>query len=610
MSLSASCEAIQAVERLFIYLKEEGDHMDQADFQKCGESLDKLKSVKSSLEGSEVKVAPPKVSEDCLQELKQLTLMHLSSTLKDEVREKFYNLIKKTFRDNDIEILFAVLITCPWYAVTQKERGEQAKHNIIFIVYQSTIERFVAPVNSHTMDETNVVDMDWLYAIELYHFVQFLAKGKARCVDAVYCPKDAIFYQTPQWQKLGTQLQYSKVTGLRGYLEACRGQSLGGIGKKGNNGKFRMKESTTFRQLCDSFRLMHNAYNSVNNLPPCTEEFSPLSVIPSIAHKAIEHLKSMYQNPDASMRDAFQLLCDWKHEIDKVLDPRYPYTKPEEIETILGHWHMELRLQGKTLTPSQCPKDDLSEMMSVLEEVGGPVAKLKPEQILLIARAGSYMYNLSTPTSDTDYVIIYAENTEKYLSSCKWLTGSVENRGPLKQVEYGAYEVRCFGEMLFKGSVVIQELVYTDGHKYMSPAWKALSSQKHRFLSENGIKQYMGLIKNNMKMIEKGKHKDQPQERKLFYQIYHKLDSIDYMMRNIPPPVRCTGPIRDFIMRVRTSPLEGELSRDSLYQDCIKKVNDTRDRLANRTERLRENCDFDFLVDWILTVRGITNNVT
>jgi len=47
-----------------------------------------------------------------------------------------------------------------------------------------------------------------------------------------------------------------------------------------------------------------------------------------------------------------------------------------------------------------------------MAEIGGPVNKLEPEQIILIARAGSHMYGLSTPESDVDYVVIYAEKTE------------------------------------------------------------------------------------------------------------------------------------------------------------------------------------------------------
>ena len=42
---------------------------------------------------------------------------------------------------------------------------------------------------------------------------------------------------------------------------------------------------------------------------------------------------------------------------------------------------------------------------------------------------------------------------------------------------------------------------------------------KDKFLSERGIQQYMGLIKNNFRMIESNKHKDTPQDRKLFYQV-------------------------------------------------------------------------------------------
>ena len=64
-----------------------------------------------------------------------------------------------------MKILYATLMTCPWYACTQKERGEQAKHNSIFVVYQSSLERFLAPVNAHLVDQTNVVDKVNIYCI-------------------------------------------------------------------------------------------------------------------------------------------------------------------------------------------------------------------------------------------------------------------------------------------------------------------------------------------------------------------------------------------------------------------------------------------------------------
>ena len=37
---------------------------------------------------------------------------------------------------------------------------------------------------------------------------------------------------------------------------------------------------------------------------------------------------------------------------------------------------------------------------------------MTPEDVLVVARAGSHMYGLATPTSDTDYIIVFREPTE------------------------------------------------------------------------------------------------------------------------------------------------------------------------------------------------------
>ena len=52
----------------------------------------------------------------------------------------------------------------------------------------------------------------WLYAVELYHFVHFIAKGKARCVEVLYCPDSAQLIQKDQWKQLKDQLSFTKVT--------------------------------------------------------------------------------------------------------------------------------------------------------------------------------------------------------------------------------------------------------------------------------------------------------------------------------------------------------------------------------------------------------------
>ena len=61
--------------------------------------------------------------------------------------------------------------------------------------------------------------------------------------------------------------------------------------------------------------------------------------------------------------------------------------------------------------------------------------------------------------------------------------------------------------------------MFAENLEYTSPLWRKLTQHKHLFLTERAVLQYFGLIKNNMVFIENEKYKDQPRERKLFYQV-------------------------------------------------------------------------------------------
>ncbi|KAL3876421.1 hypothetical protein ACJMK2_034270 [Sinanodonta woodiana] len=532
--------------------------------------------------------------------------MHIPESISDETRKKFQQLILSLFKGQNVTVLYAALLTCPWYARTQRERGEQAKHNIIFIIFKCGLAQYLSPISSHVHEQANVIDKGWFTVTELYHFCHYLCKGKTRNVEALYCPVQAVLYEDPQWNSLRTGLNISQTIGLRGFLEACRGQSVGGIGKKGKDGKFRIKDSTTFKALCDSFRLMHHAHNTLNGQPLCLDTVDE-SQLPSVAQEAVTVLRDMYQNLDISKKDVFEFLEQWQRLVSLQVK-KFNFTDPEEVYRIVGNWQMVARLQGNPIRClSSCAEDEHLKLLSLMEDIKGPMSHLRPEQILMATRAGSHMYDLSMATSDIDYVIIYADPSEKILTACKKLPESIEDRGPQKKIEYGAYEVRCFCEMLMKGSVVILELLFRDGHNYTHPAWKTLADQKSLFVTERGIQQYMGLIRNNISMLQKEKLKDNKKERKLFYQIFHKMESVEYLMKGMIPPVKCSGPVRDFIMRIRTAPLEGDLQRDKLYEYCMDRYERLKENLANRRYRLKENADFKFLLNWLLSVRGLDN---
>lgn len=596
-------DSVQAMERLNLSSRQLPIGMDNNLLkEKIWTALEQLREIKARVEGTRVDVVPPGVNEQPLQELKQLLLMHVPSSVNSAARQRFVNLIDQALADHCKKILAAVVLTCPWYAAIQKERGEQAKHNILFVIVMTDDRQFFFPASPQVKEAGGVREEGWLFVVELWHFVRFLVKGQTRYLEAALCDNGAVVYHSDEWLQLQKLLSATSVTGLRSYLEACCGQAMGSIAKKRKNGGMRLRESATIAEICEAFRLLHYAHSHFDQPLAFNCDLSSCT-LPDVAKQALDKLKALYKEPDVSKRDIFDCLHIWHDQLKHKLK-QCTFTDHREITSAVGRWMMITRLQGRTLKPSVAVADEFSELVQLMSNIGGPMTKLSPDQVLLVARAGSFMYGVSLPDSDVDYIVVYSDRTEAILSACSRTTEGFESRGPTKHVEYGAYEIRLFCEMLLKGSVIILEVVFVKDHSYVSAQWQELHEQKEKFVTEVGIQQFLGLIKNNFAKIHAEKHRDSNRERKLFYQIFHKLDSIRHMMAGVAPPIRVTGPVRDYIMDIRTQTLEGDLSRESILAKATRDYEALRMQLANRKRRLPENPDFKFVSDWLLRVRG------
>ena len=58
--------------------------------------------------------------------------------------------------------------------------------------------------------------------------------------------------------------------------------------------------------------------------------------------------------------------------------------------------------------------DSGDKLRALLKEIS---ADINPDDVIVLAEAGSKMYGLSTPSSDTDYIIVYRNRTEDIISS-------------------------------------------------------------------------------------------------------------------------------------------------------------------------------------------------
>jgi hypothetical protein len=80
-------------------------------FQKSVNTLENLRDIKGALDGSAQNFDSPQICEDHIQELKQQVLMHVPASVSTENREKFQDLIAKTFKGESKEI--SVFVTVP-----------------------------------------------------------------------------------------------------------------------------------------------------------------------------------------------------------------------------------------------------------------------------------------------------------------------------------------------------------------------------------------------------------------------------------------------------------------------------------------------------------------
>lgn len=115
----------------------------------------------------------------------------------------------------------------------------------------------------------------------------------------------------------------------------------------------------------------------------------------------------------------FHHVLEWKKQL---CDAELPAGEGKEVwSTALGQWLSNVRLgDGVALSvpPSLCEADEqrLSELLSQLR-LGG----IHPQDVVVVCEVGSKLYNLSLPTSDSDYIVIFHHPTAAILTSVRSL---------------------------------------------------------------------------------------------------------------------------------------------------------------------------------------------
>ena len=571
--------------------------------------LDSLKDQKSKLEGTYSVYNPFPLDIELLDKFRWDVRAHTPSSLPEQFKARIIEGLGQCFSPFWKKPVFSCLLTCPLFASVHSENSSQAARNILCVVYVGLDEHFFTLLPQSEREQHEVIDRDFVLAVEVRHFCFQVKSGNVRFLEVLFSPPESVVLSTPEFDCLRGKLVQSELITTNVFAKRCLGQAYGSVAKyRKDLERFTLKEDVTIEKLFHSYRLIYHAYCVTNGIQMlCWRDFkkNPVSAEdPPLLKEILDQVRSCFQ-------DKVPMLAILTHQLalkDKI-EPTIsglPSSPPESTHALLKTWLADLRRQDTLIAPPlTLAPSALKFLSSVADQVGPKLARIDPRQILMLTRCGSYSYGLNLPSSDTDYLIVFTTPSDEYLSSFSAPVETLENRGKEVDIEFCAYELRLFIHQLLKGSIPIFELLLNDQLDYTTPLWEELRANRHKLVTEKLLVQFFGFIKDHLKPIRTGKYaEDAKKQQKLFYQAFHKLGILERLMAGDIPPLRPEGEAREFIMRLRRGPLEGNLSKEKLFELADGRIAKLNEDLVSRSSRFPEIGDRQFLLEWSLKVRG------
>jgi predicted nucleotidyltransferase len=225
-----------------------------------------------------------------------------------------------------------------------------------------------------------------------------------------------------------------------------------------------------------------------------------------------------------------------------------------------------------------------------------------PGRILLARVGGSQSYNTNTPSSDTDFLGVYAAWTEDILSLTppQDTIASAEGTKP----DYTVHEVKKFCSLLMSGNPTVLEFIFSDKFQMATAEWIELASNKKIFLTCKAVKNYIGYAKGQVQRMLKGQSvhglHGKPNE-KFSYHIIRLLNDAKEIALGHEPKIYKEGEERDFLMKIRG----GEFLPSQIAEMAQQKINEI-DVL--KPWLLPAEVDKSFLNIWLLRIREANYN--
>ena len=119
---------------------------------------DSLRELKSQIEGTHFAFQPFSLDSSELVQLKHLVTSHTPDNLNDVTRAKITEKLASILGGQVKRLLYACLLTCPWFAHSQSKGSSQAKNTLLYVVFVSRDEQFFSLATNHEKKLSDCID--------------------------------------------------------------------------------------------------------------------------------------------------------------------------------------------------------------------------------------------------------------------------------------------------------------------------------------------------------------------------------------------------------------------------------------------------------------------
>ena len=134
----------------------------------CRELLDRLRQLKSDLEGSNYATfSPAPLDSSALAQLKHMVVTHTPVDMLEQHKAMMADQLTELLAGRVKMLLYACLLTCPWYSGAQSELSSKANKNVLFVVYVALDEQFFSLTTPHNKAMLETSDLVCCLAMKL-----------------------------------------------------------------------------------------------------------------------------------------------------------------------------------------------------------------------------------------------------------------------------------------------------------------------------------------------------------------------------------------------------------------------------------------------------------